>query len=285
MFIEKDYYNLSEVADRYQISIDDLLHLAVKGLIDIATYIDFNNINQIKPYPIDTKNVPLFNSGLYYIYKKDIIKFQFNSGNDSITINHIFPNPLPLFDYDFPSPCAEDDFLSYPESHWVDDEDRPLLCLEINNYTIYVNNLVICSHEIEFLDSVNNKKLLHKSEENTSLSTMNNSAAEEALLAERGRKFISGCQSGRTDNLLKALSFVVESYCAKHPGSNRLPFKGIIEEMEKLIKTNDIVRKIVIEIDDEAEEVSWKRQNGREAKTGYKRINDRLGYFRKNFKM
>ena len=108
---------------------------------------------------------------------------------------------------------------------------------------------------------------------------------KDALLVEKGRKFLSGCRSGRNDNLWKALSLAVESYYAEHPNMNRLPLKGIIDEMEKLMKTNDSMNKIIIEIDEEEKEISWKRQNGTETKTGYKRIDDRLGFFRKSLKM
>jgi hypothetical protein len=286
--LHKDYYKLSEVADRCKLTVDDLIYLAVKGDIDVRTYIDFTNITEIKIHPADTVNVPSLGSGLYFINKSDIVKFDFNNCQDSIIINHIYPDFLPCFDEEFPSPHAEDDISIYSRLH---DSDSPLLCLEIKDYTIFKKNLVIGTDDLELLIRMDKSIIFDDSEYSAPISTKsddsysvaNEIVSAETLLAEHGLKFSTGYQGEKTDNLKRGLALVVESYCAKHPGTKRLPLKGILAEMDKLVKAeNKAVCEFILEVDPDGKKVAWINQNGMDKDTGVKRVNGRLGYFRRN---
>jgi len=293
MEIINNYENISKVADRFKISIDDLIHSAVNGYIDIATYIDFDKITHIEPYPNDTVNVPKFNSGIYFISNRDIIKFHFNSGENSIIINNIYPNEVSALNEDFPSPYADDDISSYPEMHWMGEGDRPLLCLIINDYSVGIKNLVIPSYCIEMIGNLSRNQVHSNISENPSLATIATDhecqrsypIADEKTLAEKGFKFSQGNKGSRSDNLWKALSCVVDSYRDENPATGKLPLHDIIKKMKKLKETNDTVRKIITDIEDVdyGGKIWWLRQNGNPKGTKFEGIDKRLTFFRRKF--
>lgn len=288
---ENSYDNIIEVAERLNITTNKIIKYAVDGWIDIATFIDFAKITHIEPYPIDTVNVPTYGSGIYYIGKRDIIKFQFNSDESTIVINHIYPSGVSSLDEGFPITNTEDDISLYAKVECMNSGNKPLLCLTISDYSINIKNLVLTSDDIEFFDRMlkyeNNNDTTRKILPTISINDKHKAsslATDEKLLAEKGRKFTLGCKKTRNDNLRKALDCVVEAYRAEHPNTKRLPSYDIIKKMKELKETNNTVRKIIIEIDKEAQEVSWKRQNGIETTTSYKRIGDRLSEFRSMLK-
>jgi len=133
MLFRREYYSLQDVADALQLTTKDLIHIAVLGRLNIATYVDIEGIN-VEPYPLNASDTVIYSSGLYYIHKKDLIKFEFNHGQDSIKIKYIYPINICMQDFDFSPefPNPRDENLVHALA--VDYLDEGILCPSTDKY-------------------------------------------------------------------------------------------------------------------------------------------------------